>query len=127
MIRFLLAAIFVVGGLFFLTVGSTGIIRLPDVYCRSHAVSKSETLGSMLLLGGLALYHGFEINSAKLVIILLFIALTNPTATHVIARAAARSGLQPWVRERRVSAIGRGNKAEIEQAQVKDIIGDKEA
>jgi len=96
-IQIILAAIFVIGGLFFLTVSSAGIVRLPDFYSRNHAVGKSETLGSMLILGGLAIYHGFEINSVKLVLILLFIALANPTATHVIARAAARSGLQPWV------------------------------
>ncbi|MBM3166563.1 MAG: monovalent cation/H(+) antiporter subunit G [Chloroflexi bacterium] len=127
MIQFLLAAIFILGGLFFLAVGSTGIIRLPDVYCRSHAVSKSETLGSMLLLGGLALYHGFEINSAKLVLILLFIALTNPTATHVIARAAARSGLQPWVQERNGEILWSSNSTEIEQSQGGDMVEDKEA
>jgi multicomponent Na+:H+ antiporter subunit G len=96
-IQVILAAIFVLCGLFFLTVSSFGVVRLPDFYSRNHAVGKSETLGSILVLCGLAIYHGFEINSAKLIIILLFIALANPTATHVIVRAAARSGLQPWV------------------------------
>ena len=52
----------------------------------------------MLVLGGLAAYNGFEINSFKLLVILVFIALANPTATNAIARAAVRSGLQPWVR-----------------------------
>lgn len=93
-----LAAILVFCGLFFLTVSSLGIIRLPDFYSRMHAVGKSETLGSILILIGLAVYNGLEINSAKLVVMLLFIALASPTATHVIARAAIRSGLQPWVR-----------------------------
>lgn len=127
MIWLLLATVLVLGGLFFLVVGSMGIIRLPDVYCRGHAVSKSETLGSMLLLGGLALYNGLEINSVKLLVILLFIALTNPTATHVIARAAARSGLQPWVQERQRGIVGSCNKTEIEQLKGVDITEDKEA
>jgi multicomponent Na+:H+ antiporter subunit G len=91
-----IAVISLFGGLFFLAVTCVGILRLPDVYARIHAVGKSETLGSMLVLVGLAVYHGFEINSAKLIIIMLFVAFANPTATHVIARAAIRSGLQPW-------------------------------
>ena len=85
-------------GLFFITVSALGIVRLPDFYSRNHAVGKSETLGSMLILLGLAIYNGFEINSLKLLAIILFIVLANPTATHAVAREALRSGLQLWVR-----------------------------
>jgi len=94
-----LSAIFIFAGLFFLAVSSIGVLRLPDFYSRTHAVGKAETLGAILLLTGLAIYHGWEVCSLKLLIILLFIALANPTATHVIARAALRSGLIPWRRE----------------------------
>jgi multicomponent Na+:H+ antiporter subunit G len=97
MVQIVLAAIFVLGGLFFLSVSVIGLIRLPDFYSRTHAVGKSETLGAMLILCGLVIYNGLEINSLKLLVILVFIGLTNPTATHIIARAAHRSGLQPWV------------------------------
>ena len=96
-----LAIILIVGGLFFLLVSSLGIIRLPDFYSRIHAVGKSETLGAILLLCGLAAYNGFEMNSLKLIVIAVFIALANPTATHAISRAAFRSGLQPWVQRRK--------------------------
>lgn len=97
------AAVLLVAGAFFMLVSSVGLLRLPDFYSRSHAVGKSETLGSMLLLGGLALYNGLELNSIKLLFILLFVAIANPTATHAISRAAVRSGLQIWTRR------GRGN------------------
>ncbi len=100
-----LAAILTLGGLFFLAVSSLGIVRLPDFYSRSHAVGKVETLGAILTLGGLAAYNGFEGNSLKLLLILVFIALANPTATHVIAQAAIRSGLQPWVRRQEEEAV----------------------
>jgi multicomponent Na+:H+ antiporter subunit G len=98
-VQTVVAGILVVAGLFFLAVSGIGLIRLPDFYTRNHAVGKSETLGAMLLLCGLAIYNGLEITSAKLVIILLFIALANPTATHIVARAAFRSGLQPWAQK----------------------------
>ncbi len=74
MVQIILAALFVIGGLFFLCISSAGLIRLPDFYSRNHAVGKSETLGSILMLCGLAIYNGLDINSAKLVIILLFIS-----------------------------------------------------
>ena len=93
----LLAIILIFSGLFFLTVSGLGIIRLPDFYSRTHAVGKSETLGAALTLGGLAVYNGFEISSFKLIVILAFVFLTNPTATHAITREAIRSGLQLWI------------------------------
>jgi multicomponent Na+:H+ antiporter subunit G len=110
MIQIVLAGLFILGGLFFLCISSAGIVRLPDFYTRNHAVGKSETLGSMLVLCGLAIYNGLDTNSVKLIIILLFIALANPTATHIVARAAYHSGLQPWVLTKKQTTQEIGNK-----------------
>ncbi|HEX77576.1 MAG TPA: cation:proton antiporter [Dehalococcoidia bacterium] len=96
----ILAAIFILSGVFFMTVSCLGLIRLPDFYSRTHAVGKSETLGAILLLIGLALHNGFVLGSLKLLIILVFVAIANPTATHAICRAALRSGLQLWTRSK---------------------------
>ena len=89
-----IAAVFLVIGAAFLLVSCVGLLRLPDFYTRAHAVGKSETLGSMLILIGLALYNGLTLSSAKLLLILVIIAVTNPTATHALTRAAMRSGLK---------------------------------
>lgn len=96
----IIGLVFIFGGLFFLTISCIGIIRLPDFYARTHAVGKSETLGAMLFLLGLALYNGFEIASLKLILILIFIGFANPTATHIMARAAFFSGLIPWFKKK---------------------------
>jgi multicomponent Na+:H+ antiporter subunit G len=92
----LLAAIFLTGGAIFLLVSCVGLLRLPDFYTRAHAVGKAETLGSMLVLIGLAFYNGATLSSIKLLLILAIIAVTNPTATHALTRAAMRSGLKIW-------------------------------
>ena len=89
----------VAGGLFGL-IGGLGLLRLPDFYARTHAVGKSETLGSILILSGLAVYNGWELSTAKILFILLFVLIASPTATHAIARAALRTGLQPWTRQK---------------------------
>ena len=91
-----LSLVLVAAGAFFMLVGSIGIIRLPDFYARTHATTKSDTLGLMLVLGGLALHEGLTVNTAKLLLAMLFVALTNPVGAHALARAAFQSGLVPW-------------------------------
>ena len=82
------AVIFIIGGVFFFFVGTVGLVRMPDVFCRLHATTKCDTMGSSLSLIGVMIYHGFSIISLKLFIILLFIFITSPTASHIIAKAA---------------------------------------
>lgn len=94
-----LAAVLVLAGVFFLAVSCLGIIRLPDFYSRIHAVGKSETLGAVLVLAGLAVYNGLAITSLKIIIILVFVLIANPTAAHLLGRAASRCQLQPWTRK----------------------------
>lgn len=97
----ILAIILVSIGAFFMFIGSLGIIRLPDFYSRTHAIGKSDTLGIMLVLSGIAVYEGFTVTSIKLVIAIIFIALANPTGSHAIARAAYRFGLKPWFNKKK--------------------------
>ncbi|TVP53662.1 MAG: monovalent cation/H(+) antiporter subunit G [Gemmatimonadales bacterium] len=89
--------LFVAGG-FFLMISAVGLIRLPDFFTRAHAVGKSETLGSLLLLLGLALHNGVDLDSAKLLLILVLVAVTNPTGIHTLTRAALNAGIKVWVR-----------------------------
>ncbi|QNO13625.1 monovalent cation/H(+) antiporter subunit G [Alkalicella caledoniensis] len=73
---------------FFFAVGTIGLIRLPDTYTRMHATTKGDTLGAGLGLLALALYNiDKPFVAAKLMIIIVFIWITNPTAAHVIAKA----------------------------------------
>ena len=102
----IVAIILVVGGIFFLAVSSLGLLRLPDFYARTHAVGKSETLGAILTLSGLAVYNGWELSTFKILFILLFVLIANPTATHAISRAALRTGLQPWTRKKKPDSKG---------------------
>lgn len=84
----IIAIIFIILGVFFYTVGTIGLIRMPDVFCRLHATTKCDTMGSGLSLLGVIIYYGFSIVSLKMFIIMMFIFLTTPTASHIIAKAA---------------------------------------
>lgn len=85
-------------GAFFLAVAAIGIVRFPDFYTRIHAMGKGDTLGIILVLLGLCVYEGFTLVSAKLLIALVFVAVTNPVATHALARSAFRYGLRPMLK-----------------------------
>lgn len=95
----ILTIFFIVVGSFFMMIGSIGVIRLPDFFTRSHATSKSDTLGIMLIILGLMVYEGFCLNSLKLLIIFVFVAIANPVGAHALARAALSFGIKPWFKK----------------------------
>jgi multicomponent Na+:H+ antiporter subunit G len=99
-IQSILSILFIVLGIAFILMGSIGILRLPDFYTRSHAASKSDTLGIIFVIGGLIVHEGFTQSSLKLLFIILFIALANPIGTHALARAAIRKGIKPLLYKR---------------------------
>lgn len=83
------------GALFVLS-GGVGLLRFPDFYTRTHAAGVTDSAGTGLILLGLLLLSTSWGTAVRLVIILLFIALTSPTATHVLAHAARRDGVPAW-------------------------------
>ncbi|CAN5307749.1 hypothetical protein BH23BAC3_BH23BAC3_06420 [soil metagenome] len=100
MIQSAISMFFIVLGIIFMLAGSIGMLRLPDFYSRSHAISKSDTLGVIFVIGGLIIYEGFTQSSLKLLFIILFIALSNPIGSHALARAALKKGLKPFYYDR---------------------------
>ncbi len=87
-LRWVVSGLCLLGGLFFFLVGTIGLLRLPDVFTRMHATTKSDTLGAGLMILATMVYLGWDVASIKLLLVLVFIWLTNPTASHIIARAA---------------------------------------
>ncbi len=83
------------GGVFFIVVGSIGLIRLPDVYTRLHAAGMTDTMGAGLVLVGLAFQAGATLITVRLLIIWAFLLFTSPIATHALARAALHGKVEP--------------------------------
>mgnify|MGYP001820701215 FL=1 len=75
-------------GSFFAISGGIGILRFPDFFTRMHATGVTDTLSAGLILVGLMFQAGWSAPLLKLVLILAFLLLTSPTATHAIAKAA---------------------------------------
>ena len=95
-------------GILLMLTGSVGILRLPDFYSRSHATSKVDTVGIILLLAGLAVHQGWTQDAVKLLLATLFVGLANPVAAHALARSALRFGLKPWTSKRQSAGDGEG-------------------
>jgi multicomponent Na+:H+ antiporter subunit G len=92
MILHYIAAFFLLGGFFFLIVGVVGLLRLPDVYTRMHAMGKCDTLGTGMVLVGLMILISDITNITKLFLIMVMIATINPVITHLIAKTAYNRG-----------------------------------
>ena len=100
----IIVLLLLVAGLFFFTGGAVGIIRFPDFYSRLHPAGKLDTLGLLLSMTALALYNlhhfslGALLTSVKIMLIVVFVFLSSPTATHAIVDAGVRAGLAPWMK-----------------------------
>ncbi len=73
-----------------------GVLRLPDVFSRMHAATKSASLGLACILAGTAFLLPAPGAAFKLVLAMLFQLATAPVAAHVIGRAAYRAGVPLW-------------------------------
>lgn len=82
----LLGSILILAGSVFLFSAGLGVLRMPDAYNRIQAGTKATTLGNMLVLLGLAVLHPAW--TWKLLILVVFVLLTNPVSSHALARAA---------------------------------------
>jgi multicomponent Na+:H+ antiporter subunit G len=88
-------------GVVFLLTSAVGVLRLPTFYARAHAVGKSETVGAIFVIAGVAVEHGWTPGTPEVVLILVFALVANPTAVHALARAerlldeAERAGEEP--------------------------------
>jgi multicomponent Na+:H+ antiporter subunit G len=88
--------ILIIIGILFDIFGCIGLVRFPDVYNRLQASTKCVTLGTILLLVGVALASGSGSTAAKAVICAVFLLITSPTAAHAIAKGAYASGIKLW-------------------------------
>ena len=78
-------------------IGGIGALRLPDLFTRMHAASVTDSIGAILVIGGIMLQAGLTLATIKLAAILLFLLLTSPTASNALAAAAMLAGNKPGI------------------------------
>ncbi|MFU8768188.1 MAG: monovalent cation/H(+) antiporter subunit G [Desulfotignum sp.] len=104
MILDILIILMMLTGLTFFLATTLGIIRFPDFYSRVHAAGKGDTLSTALFLGGAVLYILRDFNgeslltAGKLLLIVFYIFIASPTATHAIIDAGYEFRVPYWTR-----------------------------
>lgn len=83
--------LFAASAFFFLS-GTVGLLRLPDLFTRLHALTKADNLGLGFAVAGLALRSGSVAVALKLLVIWLLALLASATSCHLVARAARKAG-----------------------------------
>lgn len=88
----ILASVLIGAGVLLAVVAAIGLNRFSDVLLRTHATSKPQTLGLMLVFSGVALASGSWAIAGLLLVVLLAQMLTVPVASTMVGRAAFRRG-----------------------------------
>jgi multicomponent Na+:H+ antiporter subunit G len=92
----IVAGVLVLIGSFFVFSAAVGVLRMPDVYTRMHAATKAGTLGSGVILVGVALVAVDTAVFLRALAAVLFLVATTPIAAHLLGRAAYISGVPTW-------------------------------
>lgn len=96
----IVTGLLLLSGCFFALTSGVGMLRMPDFYTRIHPAGKSDTLGVLFIVSGLMLevikYQYGWLVAGKLLLVVLFILMTGPAATHAVSQAAYLDGLKPW-------------------------------
>jgi len=85
-------------GCLLLLLAAVGLVRMPDLYMRMQVASKASTLGAALVLAAAAVGLDDLSATTRAVVTLVFLCITTPLAAHLLARAAAQTGV-PFSRE----------------------------
>ncbi len=105
-LRFLIGAVFLLIGLSIFIIEMIGVFRFRYVLNRMHAAAMGDTLGIGSCLLGLMIMSGFNFTSAKLFLVILFLWLSSPTSSHLIARLEVTTDEEPEKHYRRMVMHG---------------------
>lgn len=90
--------IFLIMGALFILISAIGIIRLPDLFMRMHATTKTNSIGISLILIGTMMAFPQVTNILKGLMIIIFIYLTSPLGAHMIGKAGLITKVKKWER-----------------------------
>ena len=91
-----ISLIFIIIGVVFDLFGCVGLIRLPDVYNRLQAATKSVTLGTCSILFGLFIKYGFSAIGMKALIAIPLLFFVSTVAAHALVRGSYKFGIKLW-------------------------------
>ena len=127
----IISAVMIIAGLVFFFGAAVGLVRFPDFYTRMHAAGKGDTLSSLLVVSGFALYQLHDFHSfaddwgaflviLKLLAISAFILITSPTSTHALMDAGWEDGIDPELKSEGADALAADQGKAMERETVEE-------
>lgn len=95
----LVGTFFVLAGVPFFLSGTLGILRLPDIYTRLHALTKADNVGLGFIVLGMIIQATSWLEVVKLLLIWFLVLLASSASCHLVADAALRRRIKPWTKE----------------------------
>jgi len=92
-----LTILFLLAGSIWILIAAVGLIRLPDLHCRSHAMGKAVTMGITLILVAVGIHLGIDRAGLKVFLAIVFQFLTIPVASHLLLLLAYRKNHPRWL------------------------------
>lgn len=87
----IVGSLFILAGLFVFSVATFGLYKFNYILNRLHVAAKCDTLGALLVLVGLIVFSGLNAMSLKILFIIIFLWLSNPVGSHLIAETEIKS------------------------------------
>ncbi len=85
-IRFIIGVAFIVMGLLVFVIQLIGVFKFKYILNRMHAAGMGDTMGISLCLFGTMFIFGWGFTSLKIALIVAFLWLASPVASHLISR-----------------------------------------
>ena len=107
LIRLILGVCFLLGGVVLFAIELISVFDQKYVLNRMHGAAIGDTLALSSILVGLMIFSGFNFDTLKLIIVDLFLWVTSPVSSHLVARLEAYTGkdVKKFVREASLEEI----------------------
>ena len=92
----IISAVMLLIGAYFMLIGAVGLVRMPDLFMRMSATTKSVTLGVSFMLGGAVVHFNDLGVGARVIATIVFVFITAPIAAHMIGRAGYARQVKLW-------------------------------
>ena len=104
-IRFWIVAVLLFIGILCYVLEVVGIFRFGYVLNRMHAAGIGDTMGLLFIVLSLMIASGRNLNSLKILLLIIFMWLTSPTSTHFLSMVEMRTNpyLDRYVSRRNAS------------------------
>lgn len=97
----IITGIFLILGSFIVLLAGIGVVKMPDIYTRMSATSKASTLGVSVILITTGFFFGTTEIITRTLLIVIFLMITAPVASHLLGKAAYLNKLPLWDRTKR--------------------------